>query len=165
MKIKMLSLALVLAIVGVSETYAVKLNKPVANPSSYDQIIQTVNLLTNPNLDSNGSTASPVDLQYFIGPTLCWDTRYKPVNYKNFDNFGTCSICGCKQNVTKVVITPKPPIGKVKPIYSPYTVDINADNKITGTQIIIIQDQAPFFNPNNGEVEKVGTIKIIKQDK
>ncbi len=151
------------ALVGASGAYAASVHT-TADPASFVQIIQTVNLLANTNLDSPDSTATPVNIEFFINATRCWDTGNRPVNFKNHYSFGSCPSCGCKANVTKVVITPVPTRGRQKAAYSPYTVDINHDSKITATQMVISQDQVPVFNPQTGEIEQPGTLKIIRQE-
>src|SRR5579871_4792778 len=109
MKLRFASKALVLiTLLGVSGSYAA--SAPAADPASFTQIIQTVNLLANTNIGTPESTAAPVHLEFFIGSNRCWDTG--PVNYKNHFSFGTCPTCGCRGLATKVVITPLPGAGK-----------------------------------------------------
>jgi hypothetical protein len=164
MKKIMVSSALVLAaLVGVSGGYAAGVST-TADPASFTQIIQMANLLANTNLDSTDSTAAPVNIEFFIGSARCWDTGSRPVNFKNHYSFGTCPSCGCRADVTKVVITPLPTRGRQKAAYSPYTVDINHDSRITATQMVILQDQVPVFNPQSGEIDQPGTIKIKRQE-
>jgi hypothetical protein len=162
---KLVFIALILTIASASVSFAGKQskNKAIVAIDHFDQIIQTTNLLVNTNLDSQTSTASPVLLQYYIGSDVVWDAT---VRYKKFDDFGVCKECGIKEKkVTKVVITPQPPNGKKQAIYfPPYTVNIETD-KISTTQIIILQKDAPTFKPNSGEVDKYGTIQVITQSK
>lgn len=165
---KAVYITLLSTIVGISSSYAVSTSteklKGLKAPANFKQIIQTVNLLANTNLDSPAATATPIKIQYFTGSTLCWDTGAYPINYQNFDSFGSCPSCGCRGIVSKVVVTPQAPIGKINSAYAPYTIDINTSTKITGTQLIIFQDKAPRFNPNNGEIEELGTIQVKKQE-
>lgn len=168
-----ISVALVSAILGASTSFAAKTTTTTkaTDPGpakNYYQIIQTINLLVNPNVGSPDTTASPIAIGYYAGDTLCWDSGLSPtskaVPYKNYDIFGSCpqgDNCGCHLTVTRLDIIPQPVNGQV--IYQPRSVVINSSSKITGTQVMIYQATPPSFDTVTGKVTP-GTLEVKTQE-
>ncbi len=120
------------------------------------QAIQITNLLANRDAKDPGVTETRVKLSF----DACWDQL---LNYQDMFDFRAGPGMGCKNKVTKVVITPIATVGKTA-AYAPYTVTIDTASKIFITQLIINQDQAPVFDPESGAVKTPGTIKVKSQE-
>ncbi|VVC75661.1 hypothetical protein AQUSIP_09510 [Aquicella siphonis] len=133
--------------------------EPLSAAGPISQSIQITNLLANTDLQDSTMTQTSVMVSaYNGGKSPCWSAK---VDYQNDYTFHVGPRLGCTDKIYQLVIDPIPVGGKLKTYTGPY--GINIDVSKFATQIILVQDQKPEFDPLNGMIKTPGTMKAKVQ--
>jgi hypothetical protein len=129
------------------------------NNNRFTQSVYVANLLGNPNITDAGMTGTSIVVQYFTSNSYpCWTST---LGYQEEVTIHAGPTQGCKTKVNKVVIIPIVMGDKLKTYEGPVSTDIDVSK--FSSQIVVMQDQPPFFDENTGLVAKSGTIKLQVQ--
>ncbi|MBA3660320.1 MAG: hypothetical protein H0W64_01185 [Gammaproteobacteria bacterium] len=130
-----------------------------AQANNFIQSIQVVNLLANTTLPDPGMTPTTIIVKYYNNASYpCWVST---LSYQQDTAIHAGPTQGCVTKVNMVEITPLLVGEKLRTYQGP--VQVQVDTSKYASQITVVQNQAPVFDPSNGLIVTPGTIKAKVQ--
>lgn len=155
----MKSMTLIIAAITAASALANTAFADAAAANNYIQEIHVANLLANHELTDPGMTPTAVVVEYYNGSSRpCWSNH---LDYRDDVTIHAGPTQGCKNKVTRVVISPMLTADKLKTYLAPVYAEI--DPSKYATQIIVMQNTPPAFDSKNGLVSMSGTAKVQMQ--
>lgn len=125
----------------------------------FTQEIHVTNLLANDELPDPGMTPTAILVDYFNGGQYpCWTSH---LAYHEDVTIHAGPSQGCREKVSRIVISPTMTADKLKTYLAPFHVEI--DTGKYATQIIVVQNTPPTFDSKTGLASISGTAKVKTQ--
>ncbi len=127
--------------------------------NQFTQEIHVTNLLANDELPDPGMTPTAILVDYYNGGQYpCWTNH---LAYHEDVTIHAGPSQGCREKVSRIVISPTMTADKLKTYLAPFHVVI--DTSKYATQIIVVQDTPPTFDAKTGLASISGTAKVKTQ--
>jgi hypothetical protein len=127
--------------------------------NQFTQEIHVVNLLANHDLPDPGMTPTAVIVDYYNGGSWpCWTNH---LAYHEDATIHAGPTQGCREKVTRVVISPTLTADKLKTYQAPFHIELEPAKY--STQIMIVQNTPPTFDSQTGLAIVSGTAKAQLQ--